>query len=191
MILPAAATLAPYVPHARPEPVPIASGADAPAARSLPWRRILTLALALVEFYVVDTAVTTWAPTYLHHTFASPASLVAVATLPYIVCSLLSRSCGDWPTARLGPAALVAPLSYSVPARLARDAHPEADAASVQAGSDAINARLNQFNYAGALLGAVLTGTGTLGDTSLRYGFAVPMVLVPGLVGLSRAFRPA
>ena len=78
MILPAAATLAPYVPHARPEPVPIASEADAPAARSLPWRRILTL--ALVEFYVVDTAVTTWAPTYLHHTFASPASLVAVAT---------------------------------------------------------------------------------------------------------------
>ena len=189
MILPAAATLAPYVPHARPEPVPIASGADAPAARSLPWRRILTLALALVEFYVVDTAVTTWAPTYLHHTFASPASLVA--TLPYLVCSLLSRSCGDWLTARLGPAALVAPLSYSVAARLARDAHPEADAASVQAGSDAINARLNQFNYAGALLGAVLTGTGALGDTSLRYGFAVPMVLVPGLVGLSRAFRPA
>lgn len=94
MILPAAATLAPYVPHARPEPAPIASGADAPAARSLPWRRILilTLALALVEFYVVDTAVTTWAPTYLHHTFASPASLVAVATLPYLVCSLLSRS---------------------------------------------------------------------------------------------------
>ena len=189
MILPAAATLAPYVPHARPEPAPIASGADAPAARSLPWRRILTLALALVVFYMVDIAVTTWAPTYLHHTFASPASLVAVATLPYLVCSLLSRSCGDWLTARLGPAALVAPLSYSVAARLARDAHPEADAASLQAGSDAVIARSNQFNYVGGLLGAVLTGA--LGDTSLRYGFAVPMVLVLGLVGLSRAFRPA
>ena len=37
-------------------------------------------------------------------------ALVAVATLPYLVCSLLSRSCGDWLTARLGPAALVAPL---------------------------------------------------------------------------------
>jgi len=179
-------------------------------------------------FYIVDTAVTTWAPTYLHHTFDSPASLVAVATLPYLVCSLLSRSCGDWLTARLGPAALVAavgvigcaglalavfangaalalvgmgvadlglavvaPLSYSVDARLARDAHPEADAASAQAGSDAVIARFNQFNYVGALLGAVLTGTGVLGDTSLRYGFAVPMVLVLGLVGLSRAFRPA
>ncbi|EFP56680.1 hypothetical protein [Dermacoccus sp. Ellin185] len=92
IILPAAATLARYVPHARPEPAPIASGADAPAARSLPWRRLRTLGLALVEFYMVDTAVTTWAPTYLHHTFASPASLVAVATLPYLVCSLLSRS---------------------------------------------------------------------------------------------------
>lgn len=38
MILTAAATLAPYVPHVRPEPAPITSGADAPAARSLPWR---------------------------------------------------------------------------------------------------------------------------------------------------------
>lgn len=142
------------------------------------------------------------------------------------MCSLLSRSCGDWLTARLGPAAfvaaagvigcaglalavfangaalalvgmgvaglglaVVAPLSYSVAARLARDAPPEADAASVQAGSDAVIARFSQFNYVGGLLGAVLTGA--LGDTSLRYGFAVPMVLVLGLVGLSRAFRPA
>ena len=75
-------------------------------------------------------------------------------------------------------------------ARLACDAHPEADAASVQAGSDPVIARFShQVNYVGGLLGAELTGA--LGDTSLRYGFAVPMVLVPGLVGLSRAFRPA
>ena len=102
------------------------------------------------------------------------------------MCSLLSRSCGDWLTARLGPAALVAPLSYSVAARLARDAHPEADAASVQAGSDAINARFNQFNYVGALLGAVLTGVAGAG--SLRYGYVVPMVLVLAMVPLARHF---
>lgn len=87
--------------------------------------------------------------------------------------------------------AVVAPPSYSVAVRLAGDAHPEADAASAQAGSDAVIARFNQFNYVGGPLGAVLTGTDVLGDTSLRYGFAVPMVLVLGLVGLSRAFRPA
>jgi hypothetical protein len=47
-------------------------------------------------------------------------------------------------------------------------------------------ARFNQFNYAGALIGSVLTGA--LGSTSLRVGFAVPMVLVLALVPLARHF---
>ena len=47
--------------------------------------------------------------------------------------------------------------------------------------------RFNQFNYVGALLGAVLTGL--VGADSLRVGFAVPMVLVLGIVPLARAFR--
>ena len=47
-------------------------------------------------------------------------------------------------------------------------------------------ARFNQFNYAGALLGAVLTGV--VGTSTLRIGFAVPMVLVLGLLPLARHF---
>ena len=39
-------------------------------------------------------------------------------------------------------------------------------------------ARFNQFNYVGALFGAVLTGL--VGAGSLRVGFAVPMVLILG-----------
>jgi hypothetical protein len=54
---------------------------------------------------------------------------------------------------------------------------------------DAVIARFNQFNYAGALLGSVLTGL--VGSGSLRIGFAVPMVLVLGIVPLARAFAPA
>ena len=69
---------------------------------------------------------------------------------------------------------MIAPLSFSAAARIAGgdDARPGARHARV----DAVIARFNQFNYAGALLGAVLTGV--VGAGNLRIGFAVPMVLV-------------
>ena len=47
--------------------------------------------------------------------------------------------------------------------------------------------RFNQFNYVGALLGSVLTGV--VGADSLRVGFAVPMVLILGILPLAKAFR--
>ena len=98
----------------------------------------------------------------------------------------------SWPVAVLGftllgcGVAVVAPLSFSAAAALAgRDADPATRRARV----DAVVARFNQFNYAGALLGAVLTGA--VGSGSLRVGFAVPLVLVVALFGLARAFAPA
>ena len=48
--------------------------------------------------------------------------------------------------------------------------------------------RFNQFNYAGSLLGAVMTGLAGAGN--LRIGFAVPMVLVLGILPLARGFAP-
>ena len=51
---------------------------------------------------------------------------------------------------------------------------------------DAVIARFNQFNYVGALLGAVLTGL--VGADTLRVGFAVPMVLILLILPLARAF---
>ncbi len=98
----------------------------------------------------------------------------------------------SWPVAVLGftilgcGVAVVAPLSFSAAAALAaRDADP----ATRQARVDAVIARFNQFNYAGALLGAVMTGV--VGSGSLRVGFAVPLVLVLALFPLARAFAPA
>jgi MFS family permease len=97
-----------------------------------------------------------------------------------------------WPVAVLGftllggGVAVVAPLSFSAAAALAgRDADPATRHARV----DAVVARFNQFNYAGALLGAVMTGA--VGSGSLRVGFAVPLVLVVALFWLARAFAPA
>jgi hypothetical protein len=53
---------------------------------------------------------------------------------------------------------------------------------------DAVIARFNQFNYLGALLGAVLTGV--VGADNLRLGFAVPMILILGILPLARYFEP-
>ena len=187
----------------------------------VPWRPILLVGAALVLFYMVDTAASTWGPTYLDRTFSTPSQLVALATFPYLVASLVFRFAGDalvarhgaqrvlqvgaavaafalavvvfaptWPIAVLGftllgaGAAVMAPLSFSAAARIAGGdtLDPGARAARV----DAVIARFNQFNYLGALLGAVLTGL--VGADSLRYGFALPMVLILGVVPLARAF---
>ena len=215
-VLPLVAAAAPYLPRDH--------GVAATVTETdVPWRPIVMVGLALVVFYTVDTAATTWGPVYLDDVFDAPEQLVALATLPYLVASGLVRLAGDrltervgavrllrvgagiafvalatvvaapsWPVAVLGftllgcGVAVVAPLSFSAAAALAgRDADP----ATRQARVDAVVARFNQFNYAGALLGAVMTGV--VGAGSLRVGFAVPMVLVLALFWLARAFAPA
>ncbi|MEP6817819.1 MAG: MFS transporter, partial [Marmoricola sp.] len=187
----------------------------------VPWRPILLVGAALVLFYMVDTAASTWGPTYLDKTFSTPSQLVALATFPYLVASLVFRFAGDtlvgrfgaeavlrvgalvsaaalavvvfaptWPVAVLGftllggGAAVMAPLSFSAAARIAGGDTLDADARAARV--DAVIARFNQFNYLGALLGAVLAGL--VGADSLRYGFALPMVLILGVVPLAKAF---
>ena len=191
-------------------------------AVDVPWRPLLLVGTAMVLFYMVDTAATTWGPNYLDHTFATPASLVALATFPYLLASGLTRLAGDRLVARFGPVALlrvgglvasaalalivgsptwpvavvgftvlgaavavIAPLSFSAAARIAGAG---LDDGNRQARVDAVIARFNQFNYAGALLGAVMTGL--VGAGSLRFGFAVPMVLILVILPLARAFAP-
>lgn len=94
-----------------------------------------------------------------------------------------------WPLALVGFAvagaglAVVAPLSFSAAARIAGADLP-ADERQVYV--DAVIARFNLFNYAGALVGSVLTGLVGAGD--LRLGFAVPMVLVLALIPLAPGF---
>lgn len=83
--------------------------------------------------------------------------------------------------------AVVAPLSFSAAAAIAREGGA-ADPAAMRARVDAVIARFNQFNYVGALLGSVMTGA--LGAIDLRIGFVVPLVLILGLLPLARAFAP-
>jgi MFS family permease len=190
----------------------------------VPWRPIVLVGLAMVLFYMVDTAAFTWGPQYLDKVFPTPSRLVALAVFPYLLASGTVRLSGDalvarygavrvlrvgtviasaglavtvfapvWPVAVLGftitgaGVAVVAPLSFSAAARIAGS--DEADPVLRHARVDAVIARFNQFNYVGALLGAVMTGL--VGAGNLRIGFAVPMVLVLGILPLARAFAPA
>ncbi|WP_395656083.1 MFS transporter [Nocardioides sp.] len=190
---------------------------------AVPWRPILLVGLAMVLFYMIDTAVQTWGPLFLDHTFDTPQRYVALAALCYLLASGLVRLAGDWLVGRFGPVpvlrvgavigcgalalvvfsptwqvavlgfsilgagvAVVAPLSFSAAAKIAGG---EGFAPAVrQARVDAVIGRFNQFNYIGALLGSVMTGI--VGQDSLRVGFAVPMVLVLGIIPLAPAFAP-
>ena len=118
--------------------------------------------------------------------------LVRVGAAIALVALTVVVAAPSWPVAVLGftllgcGVAVVAPLSFSAAAALAgRDADPATRRARV----DAVVARFNQFNYAGALLGAVMTGA--VGSSSLRIGFAVPLILVVALFWLAKAFAPA
>jgi len=184
---------------------------------AVPWRPIMLVGMGMVLFYMVDTAAQTWGPTYLDDVVDAPHSLVALATLPYLVASLALRLAGDTLVARYGATlvlrvgAVVAALALlvvvtaqtwpvavlgftllgagvSVIAPLSFSAAARI-AGGDQARVDAVIARFNQFNYVGGLLGAVLTGL--VGAGSLRLGFAVPMLLILAMLPLARSFAPA
>ncbi len=189
---------------------------------SIPWRPIMLVGVALILFYMVDTAAFTWGPIYLDKVFDAPSTLVALATFPYLLASGTVRLAGDYLVSRFGSTlilqagtlvavvalavvvfapswqiavlgftllgtgvAVIAPLSFSAAARIA-SAHADVDEDTRQAMVDTVIARFNQFNYAGALLGAVMIGV--IGAANLRIGFAVPMVLILGILPLARIF---
>ncbi|MDR7384814.1 MFS family permease [Promicromonospora iranensis] len=249
VLVPLVVAFAPFLPHAAPTPVrapgvptagiamgPTATPADAaaPAGAPVPWRPIWLVGTGLVVFYMVDTTAATWGPVYLARSFDAPSNLVALATFPYLVTSIVVRLAGGHLVTRFGVAAvlrvgavlasgalalvalaptwqvavagftvlgaavaLVAPLSFSAAGRIAAgtagtSSDPlvgSAEAVGVEPDrgrTDAVIARFNQFNYVGALLGAVLTGL--VGADNLRLGFALPAVLVLALVPLAPAF---
>ncbi len=216
-VVPLAVAFAPLLPRDH------GQGLSTEAAAAVPWRPIMLVGVAMVLFYMVDTAVQTWGPLFLDHTFATPSRYVALAALPYLLASGAVRLAGDrivarygavrvlrigavigsvalaivvfsptWQVAVLGftllgaGVAVVAPLSFSAAARIAGG--DGLDPAVRQARVDAVIARFNQFNYVGALLGSVLTGL--VGSGTLRIGFAVPMVLILGIIPLATAFVP-
>lgn len=249
-LVPLVVLFAPFVPHVATTPLlapgmpaggiaagttaAVPSGVAAQPGAPIPWRPIWLVGAGLVVFYMVDTTAATWGPVYLARSFDAPGNLVALATFPYLVTSIVVRLAGGHLVTRFGVAmvlrvgavvasgalalvtlaptwqvavagftvlgaavALVAPLSFSAAGRIAAGtagtaSDPLGGAAAAPAAepdrarTDAVIARFNQFNYVGALLGAVLTGL--VGADNLRLGFALPAVLVLALVPLAPAF---
>ena len=215
-IIPLVAAFGPFLPRDH-------GPTELPADVAVPWRPIMLVGVAMVLFYMVDTAVQTWGPLFLDHTFSTPERYVALSAMAYLLASGAVRIAGDGLVRRFGPVrvlrigalvgaaalavvvfsptwqvavvgfailgagvAVVAPLSFSAAAKIAGGEGFEP--AQRQARVDSVIARFNQFNYIGALLGSVLTGL--IGQDSLRIGFAVPMVLVLGIIPLAPAFAP-
>ena len=94
---------APLLPHA------VSAEADAPAAVAVevPWRRLGLLGAAMVLFYMVDTAATTWGPVFLDRPLRARVAAPALATLPYLVASGLTRLVGDRAVERFGSVSLL------------------------------------------------------------------------------------
>ncbi|HWU23712.1 MAG TPA: MFS transporter [Nocardioides sp.] len=195
-------------------------GADAVTSVGvvIPWRPILLVGLGMVVFYMVDTASQTWGAVYLDEVFSAPSRWLALATLPYLVASLLVRFAGDGLVARFGAVpvlrvgAVVAcgglalvvtaptwPLAVlgftvvgtgiSVVAPLSFSAAAKIAGASGDAGRDRIDAVIARFNQFN-YVGGLLGAvlTGVIGKDQLRFGFVIPMILVLALLPLARHF---
>jgi hypothetical protein len=134
-------------------------GTDVPrpawSTRPPTWSRLATFP------YLLTSGLVRLAGDDLVHRFGAvrvlrTGALVASAALALIVFA------PTWPVAVLGffilggGVAVVAPLSFSAAARIAGG--DTLDPAERRGRVDAVIARFNQFNYVGALLGAVMTG---------------------------------
>lgn len=73
----------------------------------IPWRPIWLVGMGLVVFYMVDTTAAAWGPVYLARSFDAPGNLVALATFPYLVTSIVVRLAGGHLVLRFGVAPLL------------------------------------------------------------------------------------
>lgn len=205
------------VPHVPDEPAVL--GLDeggAPRERApLPRRGIWLFGGVVLVAFVADSAVSTWSSIYLDDVLLASAAVVPLGYAAYQAAILVTRLVGDrWvhrsgrvrvaavaatvgaagflpvvlvpdPVAAIlgfalvgvGVGALV-PLAFSAAGELAPDR------------VDEVVARVNLFNYAGAVLGAVVVGLLSEGP-GLEAAFLLPFVLLLPVVTQARRFGPS
>lgn len=163
--------------------------------------------------FLADSAVSTWSSVYLDDTLLATAAVVPLGYAAYQAAVLLSRLAGDHVVPRIGRAAaavgslLICALGCglvvavpSIPVAIAGFALtgvgvgilvPLAFSAAGEASpghSDEVIARVNLFNYGGALVGAVLLGA--LSDPiGLRTAFVIPVLGLLATVPVVRSLR--
>ncbi|MFF2954233.1 MFS transporter [Kitasatospora sp. NPDC057965] len=185
------------------------------AARTIPWRPLLPLCLAMAFAYIADASVSNYSVKYLTDGLDSPEDIAKLSYLGYMVAMLVGRALGDRAVQRWGAVpvvrggAVLAALGFAVaaaaPGAWAGIAGftvlglgicaiiPQVFAAGGRlfpADSDAAVARLNLFNYVGFLVGSPLVGA--LADaSSYRWALLAPMLLVLAVLPLADRFAPA
>ncbi|MFB7472354.1 MFS transporter [Kitasatospora sp. NPDC056184] len=185
------------------------------AARTIPWRPLLPLCLAMAFAYIADASVSNYSVKYLTDGLGSPEDVAKLSYLGYMVAMLLGRALGDRAVQRWGAvpvvrggaalAALGFAAAAAAPGAWAGIAGftllglgicaiiPQVFAAGGRlfpADSDAAVARLNLFNYVGFLIGSPLVGA--LADaSSYRWALLAPMLLVLAVLPLADRFAPA
>lgn len=177
--------------------------ASAQSARTVvPWRVVLVLGLAVVGFYVADTAVSTWSSLFLKNVLGAAAAVAPLGYAAYQATVLGSRVGGDLAVRRFGrvtvvrvagitgalgllavvlaPSPVVGVLGFALTGAGLGVVAPLCFAAAgalAPGHADAVIARLNVFNYVGAVVGGVFTGLIASTGPGLRLGFVVPLVL--------------
>jgi fucose permease len=120
-VVPMLVAFAPFLPHVAATPriapgvpaggiagpagtVTAAPGRATTSQGPVPWRPIWLVGTGLVVFYMVDTTAAAWGPVYLARSFDAPGNLVALATFPYLVTSIVVRLAGGRLVTRFGVA---------------------------------------------------------------------------------------
>jgi len=189
-----------------------ATASDAPSRGPLPRRGIWIFGAVILVAFVADSAVSTWSTVYLD-ALGAAGWLAPLGYGAYQAAVLVTRLATDPLVRRWGARRVVAVAIVVAAAGCALVAAVPAPAAALigfalagastgvlvptafgaageldPARSDAIVARVNVFNYAGAVAGAV--GVGLLADgPGLALGFLIPALALLALLAAVRAFR--
>ncbi|MGP3535528.1 MFS transporter [Microbacterium sp. RD1] len=180
----------------------------------LPTRGIWTFGFVILAVFVLDSAVSTWSTVYLHDTLAVAAWVAPLGYGAYQVAVLATRLATDRLLRVTGPrTVVVAAVVIAVVGCVGVAALPWAAAAIAgfalagvatgalvpvafgaagdlaPARSDQVIARVNVFNYVGAVIGAVAVGLLADGP-GLGIAFLIPAALVAAVLSVARAFRP-
>lgn len=187
---------------------------------ALPRRAIWLVGATLMAIYMLDSAVSTWSTVYLTNAFDNLAHLAPLGYALYQVTTLLSRLVTDRLEIRVGITRLaLAAIGIGVAGCVVIAAVPAFAGAIVglaiagigggilipvtfaaagrilPARRDEVIARVNLFNYAGVILGAVIIGAIASGS-GIGLGFLIPAAGLVAVIPLARRidstrWRPA
>lgn len=174
---------------------------------------VLVCGAFIFTAFLADSAVSTWSSVYLDDTLLASAAVVPLGYAAYQAAVLVSRLVGDHVVPRIGrgaaavgslaicavglgivvalPSIVAAIIGFALTGIGVGILVPLAFSAAGEATpghSDEVIARVNLFNYGGALVGAVLLGA-LSEPIGLRTAFIIPVIGLVATIPVVRALR--